>query len=63
MEKGAVILFAALAVAGTLATASALTSEALAMNGNHWIMLVVVLVVGYVVGRMFPEPGRMVGLP
>ena len=33
------------------------------MEMNHWIMLVIVLIVGYVLGRMFPALGQKVGLP
>ena len=33
------------------------------MEGQHWLMLVVVLIVGYVVGRVWATPAQMVGLP
>lgn len=33
------------------------------MEGQHWVMLVVILVAGYVLGRLMPGPGQMVGLP
>lgn len=32
------------------------------MQSHHWLMLVVVLVIGYVAGRMFPQVGQAVGL-
>lgn len=32
------------------------------MLTQHWVMLAVVLVIGYVLGRMFPGPGQAVGL-
>ncbi len=33
------------------------------MDQRHWIMLAVVIVARYVLGRLFPRPGQMVGLP
>jgi hypothetical protein len=33
------------------------------MNGNHWLMLAMILLAGYAIGRFFPKPGQMVGLP
>jgi hypothetical protein len=33
------------------------------MEMQHWIMLVVVLAVGYALGRLFPALGQTVGLP
>lgn len=33
------------------------------MQGQHWVMLLVILAVGYVAGRLWPAPGQMVGLP
>lgn len=33
------------------------------MEGQHWLMLVIVLVVGYVLGRVWTAPAQMVGLP
>ena len=33
------------------------------MEGQHWIMLVVILVAGYVLGRIWTTPATMVGLP
>lgn len=33
------------------------------MEGQHWLMLVVVLIVGYIVGRVWAAPAQMVGLP
>ena len=33
------------------------------MQGQHWLMLVVILIAGYVAGRFFPQPARMIGLP
>lgn len=33
------------------------------MEGQHWLMLIVFLIVGYVAGRTWSAPARMVGLP
>lgn len=33
------------------------------MEGQHWIMLAVILVAGYVLGRIWTTPATMVGLP
>jgi hypothetical protein len=34
-----------------------------AMEGQHWIMLFIILVTGYVLGRLWSTPAQMVGLP
>jgi hypothetical protein len=34
-----------------------------AMQGQHWVMLLIVLAVGYALGRFFPAAGQAVGLP
>lgn len=33
------------------------------MESMHWIMLVVVLIAGYALGRLMPSLGQTVGLP
>jgi hypothetical protein len=33
------------------------------MEGQHWFMLLIVLCVGYVIGRVWAKPASMVGLP
>lgn len=33
------------------------------MQGTHWMILVVALVVGYALGRVWSTPAQMVGLP
>jgi hypothetical protein len=33
------------------------------LEGQHWIMLLVILVVGYVLGRLWAQPAQMLGLP
>ena len=33
------------------------------MEGQHWIMLAIFLVAGYVLGRIWTTPATMVGLP
>lgn len=32
------------------------------MQSHHWLMLVVVLLIGYVVGSKFPQWGQKIGL-
>jgi hypothetical protein len=48
--------------AGTLYTITNL-KEDFAVEGQHWIMLAVILVAGYVLGRIWTTPAQMVGLP
>jgi hypothetical protein len=48
--------------AGTLLTLETL-KEGLIVEGQHWIMLAVILVVGYVLGRLWTTPATMLGLP
>ena len=48
--------------AGTLLTLATL-KEGLAVEGQHWIMLLVILIAGYVLGRLWATPATMVGLP
>lgn len=33
------------------------------MEGQHWFLLIIVLIVGYVMGRVWATPAQMVGLP
>lgn len=33
------------------------------MEGQHYVIMAIMLVVGYAAGRLFPTWGRMVGLP
>lgn len=40
-----------------------LASGVQTMEMQHWIMLLVILIVGYALGRVWPAPGQMVGLP
>jgi hypothetical protein len=48
--------------AGTLYTVANLRED-FAMEGQHWIMLLVILIAGYVLGRLWTTPAQMVGLP
>jgi hypothetical protein len=48
--------------AGALLTVQTL-KEGLAVEGQHWIMLLVILIAGYVLGRLWTTPAQMVGLP
>lgn len=33
------------------------------MEGQHWVMLLIVLCVGYALGRLWTAPAQMLGLP
>jgi hypothetical protein len=33
------------------------------METQHWVMLAVILAVGYVIGRLWSTPAQLVGLP
>jgi len=33
------------------------------MEGQHWIMLAIIFIAGYVAGRIWTAPAQMVGLP
>ena len=33
------------------------------MEGHHYLLIVLALLVGYAAARFFPGPGQMVGLP
>lgn len=62
MHPAATAALTIVAVAGTLYTLQRLTGEIM-MEGQHWIMLVIILAVGYVIGRMWATPAQLVGLP
>jgi hypothetical protein len=51
-----------LGAAGTLYLLKQLERD-FVMEGQHWIMLLVILVAGYVLGRLWTTPATMVGLP
>jgi hypothetical protein len=57
------VLVIGLATAGALLTATWIGKEALAMEGQHWVMVAVMLMVGYVLGRLWTQPAQMLGLP
>jgi hypothetical protein len=52
-----------LAAGGTALTAIYFGKGVMQMEGQHWIMLLVILVVGYTLGRIWTTPARMIGLP
>jgi hypothetical protein len=54
---------AALGAAGAGFTILELGKGVATMEGQHWIMLVIILVVGYVLGRIWTTPAQMLGLP
>jgi hypothetical protein len=51
-----------LGAAGTLYLVKQLGRD-IEMEGQHWIMLAVILIAGYVLGRIWTTPAQMVGLP
>jgi hypothetical protein len=62
-RKALVLAITVIATAGTLATLQSLATEATAMQGHQWIMLLVAVAAGYVAGRLFVAPAKMIGLP
>ena len=56
---GAIVVLGAAGAAFTLRE----LGEGLAVEMQHYIMLLVILIAGYVAGRLFPQFGQMVGLP
>lgn len=52
-----------LGVAGGAITVMYLGEGVASMEPQHWIMLLVILVAGYVLGRIWTTPAQMVGLP
>ena len=63
MNKSEIFVIAILGAAGAGFTVLQLEQGALAMEGQHWVMLFVILCVGYVAGRLWATPAQMVGLP
>lgn len=57
--KGASVVLGA---AGTLYLLKQMGKD-IEMEGQHWIMLLIILVAGYVLGRIWTVPAQMVGLP
>jgi hypothetical protein len=52
-----------LAAAGLGFTVLQLGQGVTTLEGQHWIMLLVILVAGYVLGRIWTTPAQMIGLP
>lgn len=63
MDTAALVIAFGLGAAGLGFTVLQLEQGALAMEGQHWVMLAVILVAGYVLGRLWTAPATMVGLP
>jgi hypothetical protein len=53
----------ALHIVGGVLVIGYLAEGAMKMEGQHWIMLLVILIVGYVLGRIWTAPAQMIGLP
>jgi hypothetical protein len=52
-----------LAAAGLGYTVLQLGQGVTTLETQHWVMLLVILVAGYVLGRIWTTPAQMVGLP
>jgi hypothetical protein len=57
------IIGSGLAVASLASSVTSVREGVFAMEGQHWLMLAIVLAAGYVAGRVWATPARMVGLP
>ena len=60
---GGKLLMITLGAAGLAYTLTAIGSEAMTLENQHWVMLFIVLTVGYVLGRLWTQPAQMLGLP
>jgi hypothetical protein len=60
---GGVLLATVLGTAGVGFTILALKEGVETMEPQHWIMLLIILVAGYVLGRLWAQPAQMLGLP
>lgn len=64
MPFGGVVLFAALGALGVATMGLQLAQEGVpTMEGMHYVMIAVFIVVGYALGRVWATPAHMVGLP
>jgi hypothetical protein len=63
MPFNGTVLLAGLAAAGLGYTILNLGEGVRTMEGQHYVMLAVFLVMGYVLGRVWLTPARMIGLP
>ena len=52
-----------LAAGGALVMLMYLGQGVKTMEGQHWVMLFIILVVGYVLGRVWAAPAQAIGLP
>ena len=59
LALGAIVVLGAAGAAYTLQN----LGRDIAMEGQHWIMLAIILIAGYVLGRLWTTPAQMVGLP
>jgi hypothetical protein len=60
---GGKLVMAAIGTAGLLLTLNYFGEEFTTMEGQHWFMVIIMLVVGYVLGRLWTQPAQMLGLP
>jgi hypothetical protein len=59
----AIAAAAGIGVAGLGYTLMGLGEGVTTLETQHWLMLLVILVVGYTLGRLWTTPAQMVGLP
>jgi len=52
-----------LTAGGALVTLMYLGQGVKTMEGQHWVMLFIILIVGYVLGRVWTAPAQAIGLP
>jgi hypothetical protein len=57
------LLIVALGAAGLGFTVLQLSEGVQSMEGQHWVMLLIALAVGYALGRLWTTPAQMLGLP
>jgi hypothetical protein len=57
------LLIVALGAAGVGFTVLQLNEGVQSMEGQHWVMLLIALAVGYALGRLWTTPAQMLGLP
>lgn len=62
LDTPEIVVLAAIVTYGMTLSALSL-GKGLVMESQHWVMLLVVLAVGYVLGRLWDQPATMAGLP
>lgn len=60
---GGRVLLIGLGAAGLGFTLLQLGQGASTMEGQHWVLMLICIAVGYALGRLWTQPARMLGLP